>query len=181
MAIPSNLPDFDACADDLAYHFPNLLEEHVQISSPENDIYNCISWAAAGDPEWILYPWFWLWPVSIDGTQKWPVDCEDGLSEAAFYAMFQKYGYSPCDSGEPEEGMEKAALYLLDGVPTHAARQLHNGKWTSKLGFWIDIIHETPALLFGPTYGYELKFVKRDLREFDPASFPQLHCPLSTW
>jgi hypothetical protein len=39
-----------------------------------------------------------------------------------------------------------------DGEPTHAARQLPNGKWTSKLGRWQDIEYELDGLV-GKMYG----------------------------
>jgi hypothetical protein len=43
-----------------------------------------------------------------------------------------------------EAGFEKIAIYVDgDGVPTHAARQLSDGAWTSKLGEWEDIRHLT--------------------------------------
>jgi hypothetical protein len=45
---------------------------------------------------------------------------------------------------ELEHGVEKVAIYVdCDGVPTHAARQLADGTWTSKLGEWEDIQHDT--------------------------------------
>lgn len=43
-------------------------------------------------------------------------------------------------------------IYTKDGSPTHAARQLPNGKWSSKLGPDADISHEISAL-DGPCYG----------------------------
>lgn len=43
-----------------------------------------------------------------------------------------------------EAGIEKIAIYVdANGVPTHAARQLADGTWTSKLGEWEDIQHKT--------------------------------------
>jgi hypothetical protein len=38
--------------------------------------------------------------------------------------------------------MEKVALHAKHGCPTHIARQLPNGRWTSKLGRWEDIEHD---------------------------------------
>ena len=38
----------------------------------------------------------------------------------------------------------RIALYCLDGRPTHAARQLPDGKWTSKLGNGPVVTHNTP-------------------------------------
>jgi hypothetical protein len=47
-----------------------------------------------------------------------------------------------------------------DGEPTHAARQLPNGKWTSKLGRWQDIEHELDGLV-GEMYGTVKQILKR--------------------
>jgi|GEM_PF-3681614 len=54
---------------------------------------------------------------------------------------FATLGYEVCDNVELEPGFEKIALYAgADGIPTHAARQLQAGPWTSKLGRMEDII-----------------------------------------
>ncbi|KYC37161.1 hypothetical protein WA1_46890 [Scytonema hofmannii PCC 7110] len=52
--------------------------------------------------------------------------------------LYQTFGYTRCNSFELESGFQKIAIYTkpsgeLDGVPTHVARQLPNGRWTSKL------------------------------------------------
>jgi hypothetical protein len=47
-----------------------------------------------------------------------------------------------------------------DGEPTHAAQQLSNGKWTSKLGRWQDIEHELDGLV-GEMYGTVKQILKR--------------------
>ena len=42
----------------------------------------------------------------------------------------------------------KIAIFVDDeGVPTHAARQLQSAVWTSKLGDWEDIEHDSLAAL----------------------------------
>ena len=64
----------------------------------------------------------------------------------SFVQAYAAIGYEVCGSGsrEPEVGFQKIALYVdEDGVPTHAARQLPNGEWTSKLGRSEDISHRT--------------------------------------
>ena len=38
------------------------------------------------------------------------------------------------------------AIYQSGGLPTHAARQLSDGNWTSKLGPNIDITHSLSGL-----------------------------------
>ncbi|WP_293090687.1 hypothetical protein [Moorena sp. SIOASIH] len=57
-------------------------------------------------------------------------------------------GYTPCQSELTESGYEKIALYVDDrGIPIHAAKQLPNGKWSSKLGWLEDIEHELEGLV----------------------------------
>jgi hypothetical protein len=55
----------------------------------------------------------------------------------------------------------RIVLYIKDGKPTHAARQLPTGKWTSKLGSDIDIEHDYPEVLNGQDYGIASIFMKR--------------------
>ncbi|MEG4575444.1 hypothetical protein QUA56_22590 [Microcoleus sp. N3A4] len=49
-----------------------------------------------------------------------------------------------------------------DGEPTHAARQLPNGKWTSTLGRWEDIEHELDGLT-SEMYGSVKQVLKRSI------------------
>ena len=52
--------------------------------------------------------------------------------------------------------MQKIAIYLnSSNSPTHVARQLLDGRWTSKLGSYEDIEHSRLAGLEGldPAYG----------------------------
>ena len=57
-------------------------------------------------------------------------------------------------------GSKKIAIYQSGGLPTHAARQLPDGQWTSKLGRNIDISHTLPGLE-GPEYGQVAVFMRR--------------------
>lgn len=64
----------------------------------------------------------------------------------SFVEAYAALGYTVCEDGsrEPELGFQKIAIYVdEDGIPTHAARQLPNGEWTSKLGRAEDIQHQT--------------------------------------
>ena len=79
---------------------------------------------------------------------------------AAFQAAFTLLGYENCADGQSEVGFEKVAFYLRNGKPTHAARQLPDGMWTSKLGPDIDINH-TLRGLEGPAYGQVVGFMRR--------------------
>ena len=83
-----------------------------------------------------------------------------------FVKAFQHVGYKICMSESFEDGAEKIAIFghkAQDGtsVPTHAALQLPNGKWTSKLGQFEDITHSTVDALSGPVYGRPLVFMSR--------------------
>lgn len=121
-------------------YFPNLRRENYRITSEETDRYNCIA-HASGESD---APW---WPVASAGVY-WP----DGLPRhedlQAFVEMYESHGYAICESTELEAGFERVAIYVDgDGEPTHAARQLPNGRWTSKLGAWEDIEHASLGCL----------------------------------
>lgn len=49
-----------------------------------------------------------------------------------------------------------------DSIPTHAARQLPNGRWTSKLGFLEDIEHDLHDVA-GEAYGTVVVLLKRPM------------------
>ena len=69
-------------------------------------------------------------------------------------SMFATLGYMPCGNAELERGFDKLAIYADDlGSPTHVARQLSTGAWTSKLGVAEDVEHDTLARLEGILYG----------------------------
>jgi hypothetical protein len=140
--------------DRLEERFPGLRDTPYRVTSLATRDYNCIAWAA-GDTA------HWWWPDNDpDATVFWPpgVALEETL--AAFVAAFAVLGYSPCSGEEPEPGFEKVALFARDGVPTHAARQLPDGRWTSKLGLREDIEHDLHAV-GGELYGTVVQLLKR--------------------
>ena len=134
--------------------FANLVAHNIRVTSPRANRYNCIAWAAGCKTKW------W-WP-----EQKgfWPSDVPRERTIAAFEAAFESLGYRKCKDEVLEEGFEKIALYAdnVGGalVPTHAARQLGDGWWTSKLGPLEDIAHirveDVNAL-----YGRPVLFMRR--------------------
>ena len=69
-------------------------------------------------------------------------------------------GYEPCERGDLEPGFEKVAIFADDEGPTHAARQLDNGRWTSKLGSMEDIEHALEGLA-GSEYGRVVRYLRR--------------------
>jgi len=71
-------------------------------------------------------------------------------------------GWEVCDSVEVEAGYEKVAIYAdIDGEPQHVARQLEDGRWTSKLGDLEDIEHEMLEDVASHDYGEARLFMRR--------------------
>jgi hypothetical protein len=137
-------------------YFPNLSPE-ARETSPQDDCYNCIAWAA-GD---IDHHW---WPVDFPTNGVyWPLQPQDDVD--GFIAAFMTLGYEPCNDGDPEPGFEKLAIYVDgNGDPSHMARSLPSGKWTSKVGQILeDIEHPTAEEICGKTYGSIARFMKRPM------------------
>ena len=85
----------------------------------------------------------------------------DHLVEA--YGLF---GYAPCQDGELESGLEKIAIYGDSAGYTHAARQLPDGRWASKLGRLEDIEDESLAEVTGALrndYGAVVEFLAKQV------------------
>jgi hypothetical protein len=141
--------------------WPYLLSEGYDVKSIETWDYNCIAFAADVDDEW------W-WP-DAQGDGIWPISWRE-VSKDCFIAAFQSLGYfghESCD-GSLESGYEKIAVYLLNGIPTHAAKQLSDGRWKSKLGPWEDIEHNTTKAVEEYIYGKAVVFMKRQIRRLRP-------------
>ena len=138
--------------------FPNLTDKNSVITSPKQNGYNCIAWAV-GDTE------RWWWPFPAGGVAYWPKGIRREATIEAFIAAFGTQGFIPCADGELQDGVEKIALYarILGSqlVPTHAARQLESGEWTSKLGPLEDIRHTNRNAVDGPLYGETVRFLAR--------------------
>ena len=131
--------------------FPELRKKGYKPTSIATPDYNCIAWAAGKTDEW------W-WP----GLPAWPKNAPGEIEIKSFQRAFEDLGYSPCEDALLEPGIEKVAVYAIGDEPTHMARQLENGKWTSKLGPLLDIDHETPDCLNGGGYGKPVLYMKRN-------------------
>jgi hypothetical protein len=150
----------------LEFLFPGLKPEEYRLTSPASRAYNCIAWAAGDISRW------W-WPDADPDTDSvyWPSEAPREETIEAFLTAFATLGYAPCDRADPEPGFEKIALYaLLTGVPTHAARLLPSGSWTSKLGTMEDLEH-TLSSLEGTAYGHVVRILRR------PFSSPPTEAP----
>jgi hypothetical protein len=129
--------------DRLRDSLPRLAPDNSRITSPASWEYNRIAWAAGATDAW------W-WPVP---GRYWPPGVPREELLAAVVAAFAGLGYAPCPTADLEPGLEKVAVYALGATPTHAARQLPTGLWTSKLGPSFDIEHTTPDAVAGGIYG----------------------------
>lgn len=143
MALPSDLQAWSEA-------FPQLRLDPGDPVSPQTPDYNCIAFAAGVTDEW--WDTIRAWPAGV--PRVWSLD---GLRDA-----FGAVGYTHCDDGSLEPGFEKVVLYARSsGVPTHAARQLRDGRWTSKCGEAEDIVHNTPECLSSPVYGSPVGYMRR--------------------
>lgn len=112
--------------------FPQLESGRFSITSPKTSSYNCIAWAVGDQTRW------W-WP---DSQNYWPRGVPRKRNVESFVQLFASHDYEVCESSHLEEGIEKIAIFAgPTGTPTHAARQLRDGSWTSKLGQNFDISH----------------------------------------
>lgn len=142
--------------------FPNLSDDpYFEITSNETPKYNCIAWAYHITDRW-------MWPNTgeyafLDGVHYWPSDKIMDCDVRNFIDAFKLKGYQLCHDGDFEEGFRKVAFYVTPDTTecTHAARQLTNGKWTSKLGRSNDIQHGTPEAIENYDYGKVYCFMKR--------------------
>jgi hypothetical protein len=132
--------------------FPGMRGRSYQITGPKDHRYNCIAFAAGDDRDW------W-WP-DTPGEDTWPAGGARTETIDAFRNAFVTSGYTVCDNDQLEPGYEKVALFALAGVPKHAAKQLSNGRWISKLGPSEDIEH-TLHDMTGMVYGAVALVMKR--------------------
>jgi hypothetical protein len=133
--------------------FPHGNANGAVETGPADWRYNCIAWAAGRTDAW------W-WP-DVDGDGFWPEGAPREETVAAFVAAFATLGFTPCENSDHEPGWEKVALYAVNDTPTHAARQLPDGKWTSKLGRGPLVTHNTPHGVEGPVYGIACAYLRR--------------------
>ena len=133
-------------------NFPQSIFEPFTITSPTTVRYNCIAWAFEDDSKW-------YWP---DDTKLyyWPPTVPRELTVEAFKKLYALKNYIVCADGSYEKGFEKIAIFSNNNIPTHAARQIGENLWTSKLGKHEDVSHSLTAMQNG-CYGNVAVFMKR--------------------
>jgi hypothetical protein len=140
-----------------AQAFPKIGKQGVDHdqTSPKDGRYNCIAYAAGDYNNW--------WEPCVGYTlikTYWPPNAPREYTLGAFIAAYSTRGFVTCKSKRYERGYEKIALYGLNGDITHAAKQLPNGFWASKLGPEEDIYHRYDGLE-GSEYGRIVQIMKR--------------------
>ncbi|MGN6146965.1 MAG: DUF7689 domain-containing protein [Rhizomicrobium sp.] len=132
--------------------FPMISDVAGKQTSQKDQKYNCIAHAFDDDQN------FW-WPKP---RAFWPISYANMTAMEAFEAWFAADGWEETQNQSVEEGFKKIALYALNGIPTHAARLLADGRWTSKLGIDIDLAHALDDLT-GPAYGVVIRFYQKPI------------------
>lgn len=137
--------------------FPNIKETGYKVTSSATELYNCIAWTIGRDD-------IWVWPGS---KGIWPTNIKRDNKLSSFVDFYQMFGYYMSENDQKFEiGYEKVAIYIdpkTEGV-THAAKQTESGKWTSKIGPYVDVEHGTLDSLAGPDYGIVAIMMKRKIK-----------------
>ena len=138
--------------------FPNSFNEPFIKTSLATEKYNCIAHAVFNDSEWYE-------PAKPEYLTFWPNDVPREYTIDAYFQLFESYGYSKCKNGDIEEGFIKIAFFYSTNKYNnpdsfHAARQLSDGQWTSKLGESIDVSHTLNAMS-NSNYGEVIQFFKK--------------------
>ncbi len=146
-------------------YFENISDADFELTSPFDAKYNCIAHAAGENDKW-----WWAVDAAMAGNDVfWFNNIPGQATLENFILAFGKLGYEPCGDFEFEKGFEKVAIYVSTkdeihapkGTPTHMARQLNDGNWTSKLGKDVDISHKTLQTIEGETYGVVKQLLRR--------------------
>ena len=133
--------------------FPSLVSEGFEIVDLPSTHYNCIAYAAGDTTEW--------WEHTR--RRYWPPYATRSNSIASLREVFAGLGYEQCDDSRAEDGYRKIALYETQGVWTHAAVQMPNGAWRSKMGEGPVIEHRSPESLSGGIYGNATVYMRKSI------------------
>lgn len=136
--------------------FPNLPGSGSTKTSDYSLNYNCFAFALGETNRW-------LQPLSSPGFKTfWPPGVARQETLGAYKLVFALRGYAANKDSALEEGYEKVALYLdARGHPKHAALQMPDGRWMSKLGYDVDIEHPELSAVECATYGKATVFLRR--------------------
>ncbi|KYF94249.1 type IV secretion protein Rhs [Sorangium cellulosum] len=124
-------------------HFPKL-GDNYEVLAPQDENYNCIAHTLGMSDSWVN-------PVTGPAADR--LQGMDSIYGTQGYIRSSDMDFSL------KPGTQKIVVYgtkNADGTIaeiTHGAIQDEHGTWTSKLGQWPLIRHESPESLSGPAYG----------------------------
>lgn len=133
--------------------FPYLTTENFEIVGPPSGRYNCIAYAAGDTSK--------RWDNHLG--RYWPPWATRSSSMQSLKEVFAGLQYEECQDGNHEAGYQKLALYEARGAMQHAAAQMPNGRWRSKMGSGPVIEHDSPASLAAGPYGEPTAFMRRPI------------------
>ena len=150
---------------------PNYQEGiNGETTSGQTSLYNCIAYSV-----WNEFTYIWPDP---DEEYAWPPTIPRNDSIEAFLEFYRLCGFEQCVDIVPEPGHEKIIIYELNGRVAHAARQLNDRQWTSKVGDLTDVMHINPEVVESERNGYPTYAVRRPWTG-TPPQLPPLHPPLT--
>jgi hypothetical protein len=132
--------------------FPKINKRNHSLKSPKTTQYNCIAFAAGVTTK----KW---WPF-VHPDAYWPPGAPYSDSVQSFIKAFETLGYEVAPDDSYIEGMEKVAFYTVFDRVKHAAIQVHQDTWASKLGDLEDIHHKKEAVADG-LYGKPTVYMMR--------------------
>jgi hypothetical protein len=139
--------------------FPRLDKKNHFVISDRDTIYNCIAYVVGVT----TIKWWPALPL-FRSDVYWPLSVPSIETLDAFLKAFGTHGYVECENGDFIEATEKISIYTKDGTrggkPTHAAKQLDEQNWASKLGDAYDICHKERAV-GGGIYGEIAAYMRR--------------------
>ena len=142
----------------LEAEWPGLSGTEYVVTSPEDATYNCIAYAAGEDQRW--------WQTDED--YYWPPNARREDTLEGWIDAFVQLGFQRAALGDVRADASVVAIYAdPEGLPTHVARRMPGGSWSSKLGEYEDITHELSALE-GEFYGSVAVFLSRRSESASP-------------
>ena len=137
------------------YKFPRSFDNKFVVIGKDTPSYefNCIAWAFGDCSRW-------YWPDN-NSNSFWPKTIPRANTLDNFIELFRLRKFELCDDGSFENGYIKIAIFCNSNGVTHAARQLPNGLWSSKLGPFFSVLHTIESISNGE-YGDVTRFMKKE-------------------
>jgi hypothetical protein len=156
----------------LTKKFPKLLADGAKKTSEATTQYNCVAWSAARDKQW------WWQSTKYESWDYCPPELSPNDDTVEnFIILFEKLGYKKRTDSTFELLHKKVAIYAISGYYekdklefSHVCDQLNSGVWTSKLGKYEDIKHNSLEALAGndgEEYGEIKVILKRRCNFFE--------------